>query len=37
VIDTTEWRAASRYDGPTMHADLARGATVALMAVLSLT
>lgn len=31
------WRAASRYDGPAIHADLARGATVALMAALSLT
>ncbi|GGC10719.1 hypothetical protein GCM10011363_29250 [Marivita lacus] len=31
------WRAAARYDGPTIHADLARGATVVLMTVLSLT
>lgn len=31
------WRAASRYDGPAIHADLARGATIMLMAVLSLT
>ncbi len=31
------WRAAGRYDGPAIHADLARGATVLLMAVLSLT
>jgi hypothetical protein len=31
------WGAASRYDGPAIHADLARGVTVALMAALSLT
>lgn len=31
------WRAAARYDGPAIHADLARGATVLLMAALSLT
>jgi hypothetical protein len=31
------WRSASRYDGPAIHADLARAATVILMAVLSLT
>ena len=31
------WRAAARYDGPALHADLARGATVILMATLSLT
>lgn len=31
------WRAAARYDGPAIHADLARGATVALMAALSMT
>lgn len=31
------WRAAARYDGPAIHADLARGATVMLMAALSLT
>jgi len=31
------WRAAACYDGPAIHADLARGATVALMAALSLT
>jgi hypothetical protein len=31
------WRAAVRYDGPAIHADLARGATVLLMAALSLT
>ncbi|MCZ0964503.1 hypothetical protein [Paracoccus benzoatiresistens] len=33
VIGT--WRSAERYPGPTIHADLARGASVALMAVLS--
>ncbi len=31
------WRAAVCYDGPAIHADLARGATVLLMATLSLT
>lgn len=31
------WRAASRYDGPNIHADLARGATIVLMAALSFT
>jgi hypothetical protein len=31
------WRSAARYDGPVIHADLARGATVVLMATLSLT
>lgn len=31
------WRSAARYDGPGLHADLARGATVILMIVLSLT
>ena len=31
------WRAAARYDGPAIHADLARVATLALMAALSLT
>ena len=31
------WRAAVRYDGPAINADLARGATVLLMAALSLT
>ncbi|WP_116134788.1 hypothetical protein [Tropicimonas sp. IMCC34043] len=31
------WRAAARYHGPAIHADLARGATVVLMAALSLT
>ena len=31
------WRSASRYDGPAIHADLARAATVILMAVLSIT
>ncbi|WP_245731122.1 hypothetical protein [Rubrimonas cliftonensis] len=31
------WRSASRYDGPAIHADLARAATMILMAVLSLT
>lgn len=31
------WRAAARYEGPPFHADLARGATVVLMAALSLT
>lgn len=31
------WRSASRYHGPAIHADLARAATVILMAMLSLT
>lgn len=31
------WRAAARHDGPPLQAELARGATIALMAVLSLT
>jgi len=31
------WRSASRYDGPAVYADLARVATVSLMAALSLT
>jgi|SRR6056297_3158393 len=31
------WRAAGRYDGPALHADLARGGTLGLMAILSLT
>ena len=31
------WRAADRYDGPAIHGDLARSATVLLMAALSLT
>lgn len=31
------WRAAVRYEGPAIHGDLARGATVLLMAALSLT
>lgn len=31
------WRSAARYDGPAIYADLARGATVMLMALLSLT
>jgi hypothetical protein len=31
------WRAAVRYDGAAIHADLARGATVLLIAALSLT
>lgn len=31
------WRAAARYDGPAIHADLARVATVVLMMALSLT
>ena len=31
------WRAAVHYDGPAIHADLARGATVLLMVALSLT
>ena len=31
------WRSAARYDGPRTYADLARGATVILMTVLSLT
>jgi hypothetical protein len=34
VIGT--WRSAEYYQGPTIHADLARGASVILMAVLSL-
>ena len=31
------WRSASRYEGPAIHADMARAATAILMAVLSLT
>lgn len=31
------WRAAARYDGPSLHADLARVATVVLMTALSVT
>jgi len=31
------WRAAARYDGSAIHADLPRGVTVLLMAALSLT
>lgn len=31
------WRSAAFYDGPAQHADLARLATVVLMAVLTLT
>ncbi len=31
------WRAAARYRGPRIHADLARGVSLAFMAVLSLT
>lgn len=31
------WRFAARFEGPVIHADLARVATVILMAVLSLT
>lgn len=31
------WRSAARYAGPSLHADLARIASVILMAVLSLT
>lgn len=31
------WRSAARYRGPQHHADLARGASVILMLVLSLT
>lgn len=31
------WRSAARYDGPRIHADLARGTTAVLMTVLSLT
>lgn len=31
------WRSASRYEGPAIHADLARAAAVILMAALSLT
>ena len=31
------WRAAARYDGPAIHADLARVCTVILMTALSLT
>ena len=34
VIGT--WRSAERYRGPTIYADLARGASVILMTVLSL-
>ena len=31
------WRSAARYDGPASHADLARGATAALMLLLTVT
>lgn len=31
------WRSASRYEGPAIHADLARAAAAVLMAALSLT
>lgn len=31
------WRSAARHDGPEVQADLARGAVLVLMAVLSLT
>lgn len=31
------WRSAARYEGPIVHADLARGASLLLMAILSLT
>lgn len=31
------WRAASRHEGDPLHADLARGGSVVLLAVLSLT
>jgi hypothetical protein len=31
------WRAAARYEGPAFHADLARGLTLAVMAILSFT
>jgi hypothetical protein len=31
------WRSAERHDGPGLHADLARWATVVLMTVLSVT
>ena len=37
VVVVGVWRSASRYDGPRTYADLARGATVILMTVLSLT
>jgi hypothetical protein len=37
VASVSVWRAASRYDGPAIHADLARTATVVIMAALSLT
>jgi hypothetical protein len=31
------WRSAARYQGPSLHADLARGVSLVLMAVLSVT
>jgi hypothetical protein len=31
------WRSAARYDGPTLHAELARIATAIVMLVLSVT
>ncbi len=37
VVVVGVWRSAARYFGPRSHADLARGATVVLMTVLSLT
>lgn len=36
VVVLGVWRSAARYDGPRSHADLARGATVILMIILSL-
>ncbi|WP_366655674.1 hypothetical protein [Fodinicurvata sp. EGI_FJ10296] len=30
------WRSAARYQGPSLHADLARGASLVLMTVMSL-
>lgn len=31
------WRSAARYDGPTLHVDLARWTSVILLAILSVT
>jgi hypothetical protein len=36
VVLVGVWRSAARHDGPQVHADLARGATLILMTVLSL-
>jgi hypothetical protein len=37
LVTVGVWRSAERHDGPRLHADLARWATVILMIVLSVT